>query len=92
MRRRELSEEEMRAVTKVYTCARKIKQKEIDLETGKLTEHIARAMNTSSRTGSYRHAQMREDQYFQVADADPPPGANEDNDEENIFAEEHAEN
>ena len=41
--------------------------------------------------GSYRHAQMREDQYFQVADADPPPGANEDNDEENIFAEGHAE-
>ena len=52
MQRRELSEDEMRAVTKVYDFASKIKKGEINLKAGRLTLHVAKAMNTSSRTVS----------------------------------------
>ena len=45
MQRRELSEDQMRAVTKVYDFARKIKKNETNLKAGKLTavERIVRA-------------------------------------------------
>ena len=50
MQRHEVSDEEIRAVTRVYEFASKVKRQEIDLRKGKLSAHVGKVMNTSYRT------------------------------------------
>ena len=41
--------------------------------------------------GSFRHVQMREDEYFRMADVDPPQDLDADNEADNMFVDDDSE-